>query len=88
MDTNAIFKEMAQYKLMIAEAERELKIREEQIKELMTSTGVDTLIGDEHKATYKEVVSNRFDSTAFKRDHADMYESYKKASTSMRFTFA
>ena len=88
MDTNAIFKEMAQYKLMIAEAERELKIREEQIKELMTSTGVDTLIGDEHKATYKEVVSSRFDSTAFKKDHADMYESYKKASTSMRFTFA
>lgn len=88
MDTNAIFKEMAQYKLMIAEAERELKIREEQIKELMTSTGVDTLIGDEHKATYKEVASSRFDSKAFKRDHADMYESYKKASSSMRFTFA
>lgn len=88
MDTNMIFKEMAQYKLIIAEAEAELKKREDQVKELMTSSGIDTLIGDEHKATYKEVISNRFDSKAFKADHADMYEAYKKPSASMRFTFA
>lgn len=88
MDTNRIFREMAQYRILIAEAEAELKALEEQVKARMTEEGIDTLIGDEHKATYKEVISNRFDSTAFKKDHADMYESYKKASTSMRFTFA
>lgn len=88
MDTNKIFKEMAQYKMMMKEAEKELKIREEQIKALMEEQGIDELIGDEHKATYKEVVSSRFDSTAFKKDHADVYELYKKPSASMRFTFA
>lgn len=88
MDTNAIFKEMAQYKLIIAEAEAELKKREAEVKALMEDQGIDTLIGDEHKATYKEVVSSRFDSTAFKKDYSDLYESYKKPSASMRFTFA
>ena len=89
MDTNAIFKEMAQYKLMIREAEKELKIREEMVKELMTEQGVKELIGDEHKATYKEVVSNKFDSKAFKADgYEDLYKAYTKSSSTMRFTFA
>ena len=88
MDTNKIFKEMAQYKLMIKEAEKELKAREAQVKALMEEQGIDELIGDEHKATWKEVTSNTFDSKAFKADHADVYELYKKPSSTMRFTFA
>lgn len=88
MDINAIFAEMAQYKAIIAQAEAEYAKYETVVKERMTASGDDTLIGNEHKATYKEVVSNRFDSKAFKADHADMYEAYKTASTSMRFTFA
>lgn len=88
MDYNHDFKELAQMKALKAEAEAEIAKIEERIKNKMLEEGKDTVIGDEHKATYKEVVSNRFDSTSFKKDHADMYESYKKPSTSMRFTFA
>ena len=88
MDTNTIFREMAQYKRMIEEAQAEYDRLANECKAMMTESGIDELIGDEHKATYKEVISNRFDSTAFKKDHGDMYESYKKASSSMRFTFA
>ena len=88
MDINAIFAEMAQYKSIIAQAEAEYSKYEAEIKARMTEAGDDTLIGNEHKATYKEVVSNRFDSKAFKADHADMYIAYQKPSTSMRFTFA
>ena len=85
---NKTFKAIAQYRLMEEEAKREREALEAEVKAYMAETGQTELIGDEHKATYKEVVSNRFDSTAFKRDHADMYESYKKPSSSMRFTFA
>lgn len=88
MDINAKFKAIAQFRLMEAEAKAEREALEAEIKAYMAENGTDTLIGDEHKATYKEVVSSRFDSTAFKKDHADMYTAYQKASTSMRFTFA
>lgn len=88
MDYNKMFADLASMKMMRAELDKEIEEKESEIKELMDRTCVTELIGTEHKATYKEVVSNRFDSTAFKKDHADMYESYKKQSKSMRFTFA
>lgn len=89
MDTNTIFREMAQYRTIIAEAQKELDRLEAETKEYMTANEITELIGDEHKATYKEVVSNRFDSKAFKADgHEDLYKAYQKSSSSMRFTFA
>ncbi len=86
-DYNSIFKEIAQYRAMIAQAEAEKAKLEAQIKEYMEAEGVTELMGTEHKATYAEVTTNRFDTTAFKKDYADVYEAYRKPSTSMRFTF-
>lgn len=88
MDYNKMFSDLASLKMMKAELDKEIEAKENEIKELMDKTCVTELIGTEHKATYKEVVSNRFDSKSFKADHADMYEAYKKPSASMRFTFA
>lgn len=88
MDYNKMFADLASMKMMRAELDKEIEEKENEIKALMDKTCVCELIGTEHKATWKEVVSNRFDSTAFKKDHADMYEAYKKQSKSMRFTFA
>lgn len=86
---NQKFKELAQYRMMEAEAKALKEAIEAELKEMMETEGVDTLIGDEHKATYKEVVSNRFDSTAFKKaGHEDLYKEFSKPSKSMRFTFA
>lgn len=85
---NAKFKELAQYKLMEAEAKAAKEAIEAEIKAYMESESIESLIGDEHKATYKEVVQNKFNPTAFKKDHADMYEAYKRPSASMRFNFA
>lgn len=87
-DYNKMFADLASLKMMKKELDAEIEEKENEIKELMDKTYVTELIGTEHKATYKEVISNRFDSSAFKRDHADMYEAYKKSSSSMRFTFA
>lgn len=89
MDTNTIFREMAQYKRMIEEAQAEYDRLANECKAMMTESGIEELIGDEHKATYKEVISNRFDSKAFKADgHEDLYKAYQKPSATMRFTFA
>jgi len=86
---NQKFKELAQYKMMEAEAKALKEAVEAELKAMMESEGIDTLIGDEHKATYKEVTSSRFDSKAFKAaGHEDLYKEFTKPSTSMRFTFA
>ena len=85
---NSIMQTIAEYARIAEEAQKIVDENKELLKAHMTEVGVDTLIGDEHKATYKEVISNRFDSKAFKADHADMYTAYQKPSTSMRFTFA
>lgn len=88
MDINSTFKELAQYKILKAEIEAELTRLEDEVKAYMTENNMDTLRGDEHSATYKAIVSNKFDSKTFQKDHKDMYDAYKKPSTSMRFTFA
>lgn len=85
---NEMFREIAEYRLLEEQAKAEREAREAEIKAMMSEAGVETLIGDEHKATYKSIVSNRFDSTAFKKDYADMYKEYQKPTSSMRFTFA
>lgn len=41
-----------------------------------------------HIVRYKTVKSNRFDTTAFKKEHANMYADFLKESTSRRFTIA
>lgn len=89
MDINAIFSEMAQYKTIIKQAEAEYAKYEAEIKARMTETGESEILGNEHHATYKEVISNRFDSKAFKAaGHEDLYKAFTKPSASMRFTFA
>lgn len=86
-DYNKLFGEIAQYRMMKAEIEAQLTALENEIKAYMKAEGISELLGSEHKVNYTAVTSNRFDSTAFKRDHADMAKLYTKASTSMRFTF-
>lgn len=89
MDINTIFKEMAQYKRMIEEAQAEYERLADECKAQMTADGIEELVGDEHKATYKEVISNRFDSKAFKAaGHEDLYKAFTKPSSSMRFNFS
>lgn len=92
MDNKAINEAMqtiAEYARIAEEAQRIVDENKELLKAHMAEAGVETLIGDEHKATYKEVISNRFDSKAFKADgYEDLYKAYQKPSASMRFTFA
>ena len=55
-----------------------------QILELMGDK--DTMIQGAAKATYKTVVSDRFDSKRFKEQQADMYKAYCSEMTTKRFT--
>lgn len=88
-EINEIMKTIAEYTRMVEEAQKVVDENKDILKAYMTEAELTELIGDEHKATYKEVVSNRFDSKAFKSaGHEDLYNAFTKPSSSMRFTFA
>ena len=44
------------------------------------------LVCGEYKLTYQTVTSSRFDSTRFKKDHADLAAAYTKATSYRRFS--
>ena len=58
----------------------------DELKNEMTARGVDELDTGTFKMSYKEVVSNRFDSKAFQKDNEVIYKAYLKESVSKRFT--
>lgn len=87
MDYDKIFKKIAEYRNRKAEIEEELEALENEVKAYMSAMDIEELLGSEHKAIYQPITSNRFDTTAFKREHADMAKAYTKTSTTMRFTF-
>lgn len=88
MNINAIMAELAQYIRMQEEAAAMVESLKGQLKAQMQAAGVDTLAGDEHKATYKAVTSSRVDTTALKRDLPEIAAQYTKTTTARRFTFA
>ena len=88
MNINAIMAELAQYIRMQEEAAAMVESLKDQLKAQMQAAGVDTLAGDEHKATYKAVTSSRVDTSALKRDLPEIAAQYTKTTTARRFTFA
>lgn len=88
MDINALMGELAQYIRLQEEAAATVEALKDQIKAAMTAAGVDTLVGSEHKATYKAVTSSRVDTTALKKDLPDVVARYTKTTETRRFTFA
>lgn len=88
MNINKIMRELAQYIRLQEEAAATVEALKDQIKQYMTENQLDTLAGDEHKATYKAVSSSRVDTAALKRDHPDIATAYTKKTETKRFTFA
>lgn len=85
---NAIFSEIAKYRLIIEQAKQELETLETEIKDAMAADGVEQITGNEHKTTFKQVKTNRFDSKAFKLDDPATYEKYTRETVSNRFNFS
>ena len=73
---------------MIDELTAEMEAAKDEVKAEMTAQGVEEMTVSCFKVRYKEVTANRFDSTAFKKTHADLYEQYCKQTISKRFSIA
>lgn len=73
---------------MLEEVQATVEGLQDEIKRYMIENGLETLSGNEHKASYKPVTSTRIDTTALKRDMPEIASKYSKTSVSNRFVFA
>lgn len=83
---NDIIKEIKEYQTLQTQLKDELEILKSEAIEYLNENNIDEYLTDDGKITYREVISNRFDSTAFKKDFADIYKEYTKPTSNMRFT--
>lgn len=66
--------------------EDEIECYKDEIKRAMTANNLEELPVDVFTVRYKAILSSRFDSTAFKKQHQKMYEQYLTPTRSMKFT--
>ena len=88
MNINEIMAQLAQYNRMAEETAAIIDGLKDQLKAYMTENNLETLTGDEHKAIYKAVTSNRLDTTALKKELPEVAARYTTTTSTMRFTFA
>ncbi len=88
IELDSKIKELRELRRMAEELQAEIDGITDTIKAEMTARNVDTLIGADWKATWKEVTSNRLDGTSLKKELPDIAARYTKASVSRRFTLA
>lgn len=88
IELNSKVKELRELRRMADELTAEIEALTDTIKAEMTARNVDTLTGDDWKATWKTVTATRLDTTALKKALPDVAERFTKATTSRRFCVA
>lgn len=81
-----VIKEIKEYQAMQDELKKQINELKEEAIEWLDENEIDEILTDEGKITYREVISKRFNSTAFKKDFADIYDEYTTKTSNMRFT--
>lgn len=81
-----VIKEIKEYQAIQDELKKQINELKEEAIEWLDENELDEILTDEGKITYREVISKRFNSTAFKKDFADIYDEYTTQTSNMRFT--
>lgn len=77
-----------EWETMMEEAKTEADAIRSSIKAEMEERGVEELQAGSYIIRWTSVLSNRFDSAAFKRVHDDLYKAFTKQVTSRRFSIS
>ena len=77
-----------EYEAMIEELKTEAEAVRDSIKAEMMERETEELIAGSYIIRWTSVLSNRFDSTAFKKGYGDLYKAFTKQSASRRFTIS
>lgn len=76
------------WEAIIADAKAEADSIRDQIKAELMDNDVEEMECGNYIIRYTSVLSNRFDTTAFKRDYNDLYKAYTKQTASRRFSIS
>ena len=87
-EIDAKAKELRELRNMEAEVKSAITVIEDSLKAEMLAKNTDVLSGKDYTITWKTVITNRFDSAAFKLTHADLIAQFSRSSTCRRFVIA
>ena len=79
-------KELKEWKELAKEAEKRTEELEDEIKQIMLERNTEEMTVGQYIVRWTYVLSNRFDSTAFKKVMPDVYKNYTKQVSSRKFT--
>lgn len=71
-----------------AELDKQIEALKDEIKEDMDSKGLEEQKVGDYVVRFITVVTNSFDSSKLKKEHADLYSRYLKETSCRRFTVA
>ena len=79
-------RKMQEWEQLAADAKAEADALRDEIKAEMLTNKTEEMTAARFIVRWTSVLSNRFDTTAFKREHAEMYRLYTKQTASRRFS--
>lgn len=80
--------ELKQWEALMEEAKNEAEALRDAIKTEMYEMDTEELVAGSYIVRWTSVLSNRFDTTAFKKVMPEVYKAYTKQVKSRRFTIA
>ena len=73
---------------IIAEAQAEAEALRDSIKEEMLANETEEMVVSAYIIRWTSVLSNRFDTTGFKKIYGDLYKAFTKQTSSRRFSIS
>ena len=79
---------LTEWEAIIEEAKAEAEALRDSIKAEMLNQNTEELEAGAYIIRWTSVLTNRFDTTSFKKSHGDMYKEFTKQVSSRRFTIS
>lgn len=77
-----------EWEAVIEEAKAEAEAIRDSIKAEMLELDTEEMQAGQYIVRWTSILSNRFDTTAFKKAHSELYKAYTKQTASRRFTIS
>ena len=79
---------LSEWEAILEEAKAEAEALRDAIKAEMLEQNTEELEAGQYIIRWTSVLTNRFDTTAFKKEHNDLYKEFTKQTSSRRFSIA
>ncbi len=79
---------LQEWETLVEEAKAEAEALRDEIKAEMLARNTEEMEAGRFICRWTSVLSNRFDTTTFKKEHSEMYKQYTKQTASRHFSIA